>query len=340
MQGAGGVGGLLAVIKNSVSYYPTYDGNGNVSEYLTDIGTLAAHFEYDAFANLTVNTDAAGEFNILFSTKKRDEESGLYYYGYRYYDPVTGKWPSRDPLEENGGENLLQFNQNNGINSSDYLGLEPKNYKTNIVSKSFINGIPKLHRGDRNGPTHYAMVQAGALFGGLDAFDQYPEDDAKDGLYRLYSRITAVFCCTDEGKLEGPILDLDKEGGKEGSIPIMTIFGIVSVPIEGTINQNVIPTKIGESSAFITFSVWGRPNHLAEVGMQSFGLRTSKNIWHRGNVIISCKGNKGYHNLDRFSGSRFPSHKIWINSNLEDEIDQGFLSDLWVADKPGSAFVK
>jgi len=31
-----------------------------------------------------------------------ENASGLYYYGYRYYDPVIGRWPSRDPIEEKG----------------------------------------------------------------------------------------------------------------------------------------------------------------------------------------------------------------------------------------------
>jgi len=106
MQGAGGVGGLLATTDHSAagipSYYPTYDGNGNVSEYLDSSGTNVAHFEYDAFGNVNASTGAIADFDIRFSTKKRDEESGLYYYGYRYYDPQTGRWPSRDPLEEYG----------------------------------------------------------------------------------------------------------------------------------------------------------------------------------------------------------------------------------------------
>jgi hypothetical protein len=49
MQGAGGVGGLLAVSHHdpqSAICYPTYDGNGNVSEYLDSIGVIKAHFEY------------------------------------------------------------------------------------------------------------------------------------------------------------------------------------------------------------------------------------------------------------------------------------------------------
>ena len=49
--------------------------------------------------------------------------SGVYYYGYRYYDPVTGRWPSRDPIEERGGLNLYGFVGNDGLNGVDYLGL-------------------------------------------------------------------------------------------------------------------------------------------------------------------------------------------------------------------------
>ncbi|MFC7338448.1 RHS repeat domain-containing protein [Haloferula chungangensis] len=47
---------------------------------------------------------------------------GLGYYGYRYYDPVTGRWPSRDPIGERGGMNLYGFVGNDGINSWDLLG--------------------------------------------------------------------------------------------------------------------------------------------------------------------------------------------------------------------------
>jgi RHS repeat-associated protein len=44
------------------------------------------------------------------------------YYGYRYYDPKTGRWPSRDPIEEEGGINLYGFVGNDGVNKWDLLG--------------------------------------------------------------------------------------------------------------------------------------------------------------------------------------------------------------------------
>jgi hypothetical protein len=45
-------------------------------------------------------------------------------YGFRYYDPETGRWPNRDPIEEQGGYNLYAFVGNYGLNLWDYLGLE------------------------------------------------------------------------------------------------------------------------------------------------------------------------------------------------------------------------
>jgi RHS repeat-associated protein len=130
MQGAGGVGGLLSVTSGSTSFYPTYDGNGNVSEYLDAAGAIAAHYEYDAFGNVIFSSGpSASSFQHRFSTKPQDEESGLYYYGYRCYDPVMGRWPSRDPIGERGGVNLYGFVGNNGVNRSDYLGREEQKAK-------------------------------------------------------------------------------------------------------------------------------------------------------------------------------------------------------------------
>ncbi len=126
MQGAGGVGGLLAVNDGSGIYYPTYDGNGNVSEYLDSSGNIEAHYEYDPFGKTTVTGGSkASDFAHRFSTKPLDSTTGLFYYGYRFYDPETGRWPSRDPIEEEGGVNLYAFVVNNGVNAWDYAGLTP-----------------------------------------------------------------------------------------------------------------------------------------------------------------------------------------------------------------------
>jgi RHS repeat-associated protein len=56
------------------------------------------------------------------SPKTKAFEGVVMYYGYRFYDPETGRWPSRDPIEENGGVNLYGFVGNDGLNDWDYLG--------------------------------------------------------------------------------------------------------------------------------------------------------------------------------------------------------------------------
>jgi len=47
-----------------------------------------------------------------FSTKYQDDETDLLYYGHRYYNASTGRWPNRDPIEEQGGLNVYGFVRN------------------------------------------------------------------------------------------------------------------------------------------------------------------------------------------------------------------------------------
>jgi RHS repeat-associated protein len=77
----------------------------------------------------------AAAFKHRFSTKYHDHESGLYYYGYRYYDPVTGRWPSRDPIGERGGINLYGFVGNSPIDAIDLLGLDV------LINAQFENNL-------------------------------------------------------------------------------------------------------------------------------------------------------------------------------------------------------
>jgi len=56
------------------------------------------------------------------SQQSRGLRPRVAYYGYRYYDPKTGRWPSRDPIEEEGGVNLYGFVGNDGVNRWDILG--------------------------------------------------------------------------------------------------------------------------------------------------------------------------------------------------------------------------
>ena len=126
-QGAGGVGGLLARATSAATLAYTFDGNGNVSELVTAAGSVAGHYEYGPFGQTTAQTDsdATGTFAAnpyRFSTKPLDAESGLYYYGYRHYNPVDGRWVNRDPIQERGGINLYGYVGNQPSDDVDPFG--------------------------------------------------------------------------------------------------------------------------------------------------------------------------------------------------------------------------
>jgi RHS repeat-associated protein len=55
-------------------------------------------------------------------------EPRLNYYGFRHYDPVTGRWPSRDPIGERGGYNLYGFVFNSPKEFLDILGGKPTEF--------------------------------------------------------------------------------------------------------------------------------------------------------------------------------------------------------------------
>ena len=129
LQGAGGVGGLLAVVKDSATYVPAWDGNGNVSEYVSTDGTLAAHYEYSPFGETVVKTgQIVDAFTHRFSTKYWEAEAKLYHYGYRYSLSELGRWLNRDPEEEEYVRNLYLFLNNESLGLIDYLGLYPQVY--------------------------------------------------------------------------------------------------------------------------------------------------------------------------------------------------------------------
>lgn len=179
LQGAGGIGGLLSVTGwlvrgsnygTSLKYYYTYDGNGNVAQIINynnfNAYRLCSHHEYDSFGKLSAVVDGGAGWSITltnpfrFSTKwhdleHKDEEftasfahtlspTKLYYYGFRFYQPLLGRWLNRDPLEEIGGLNLYGALGNDLINLYDYLGLHDVEWH-HIYPQAFRGWFKERH---------------------------------------------------------------------------------------------------------------------------------------------------------------------------------------------------
>ena len=158
LQGAGGVGGLLFVAnhKEQTTQAPTYDGNGNITAWLDmQNQRVLATYEYDGFGKVVL-ADESGAANpealppLGFSTKYTDRETGLLYYGYRFYAPEVGRWLNRDPIKEEGGLNLYGMVGNDAVNYVDILGLLEIHMK-NIKNK------------DKDCPSTIAILIGGAM---------------------------------------------------------------------------------------------------------------------------------------------------------------------------------
>jgi RHS repeat-associated protein len=140
-QGAGGVGGLVLEfdVPAGEMYLPTYDGNGNVMKLVkASDRSVAASYEYDPYGKVVGSTGAFATGNPWgFSTKYADAELGMLYYGFRYYSPGSGRWSSRDPIEEVGGVNLYAFVNNDPANMVDLFGMSPGNFEDGYQTDTY-----------------------------------------------------------------------------------------------------------------------------------------------------------------------------------------------------------
>lgn len=185
LQGTGGVGGLLQVTDHGsliTSHFFHYDGNGNVTQITDNSGASAATYRYDAFGNtLTATGPYAATNRYRFSNKPLDSEvltAPLYYYGYRYYDPLTERWPSRDPIEERGGVNLYGFVGNDGVNKLDSLGMSPL-WHIGYLAITCCNNCPEVLNNVRVLDEHGDGTKL------LKIPSEKPDAEKPDGVYEV-----------------------------------------------------------------------------------------------------------------------------------------------------------
>jgi len=108
------------------SFY-LYDGGGSVRQLTNASGTVTDTYEYDAFGNL-LNKIGTSPNEMLYRGEQYDPDLGLYYLRARYYNPLTGRFMSRDP--ENGDhlapKSLQKYLYADGdpVNGIDPMGRE------------------------------------------------------------------------------------------------------------------------------------------------------------------------------------------------------------------------
>lgn len=130
-----GIDNLLALTVHTgttaVTYYTIKDHLGSVHALVSDSGAVEESYRFDAWGRVLGVYDETGspisESQIgnryLWQGREYSWQTGLYYFRARWYDPVTGRWLSNDPIGITGGLNQYVFCANNPVNFRDPLGL-------------------------------------------------------------------------------------------------------------------------------------------------------------------------------------------------------------------------
>ena len=105
---------MVALNESFASEYPSLGSKNRVGDFFAKEGK-----------SRPVNRLAAQQPRLEKAHAYDETASGMFFYGFRYYDPVTGRWPSRDPIAEDGGLNLYGFNYNAPTLYIDVLGQNP-----------------------------------------------------------------------------------------------------------------------------------------------------------------------------------------------------------------------
>ena len=111
--------------QNGERYYILTDQLGSPRVIADEQGNAVRRIEYDAYGNVIADTNPDLEIPFGFAGGLKDEHTGLIRFGYRDYDPATGRWTAPDPIGFAGGDpNLYGYVLGDPVNWVDPHGLE------------------------------------------------------------------------------------------------------------------------------------------------------------------------------------------------------------------------
>ena len=117
-------GSLYAFERAGSRYYVASDHLGSPRLVTTGSGEVVKAIAYDAFGTVASDSNPGFFLPVGFAGGLADPETGLVHFGYRDYEPASGRWTSRDPILFGGGQaNLYAYVGNSPVTFRDPLGL-------------------------------------------------------------------------------------------------------------------------------------------------------------------------------------------------------------------------
>jgi RHS repeat-associated protein len=101
-------------------------------------GSVSGNYSFSAYGEEKISGDVVSPWR--YSGKRIDDETGLVFFGKRYYDPVIGRWLTKDPLGTPEGPNRYAYALNNPMSNIDEYGL----YSFSDLIHSFWKGVQTL----------------------------------------------------------------------------------------------------------------------------------------------------------------------------------------------------
>ena len=137
------------------TYYALKDHLGSVLALTDNAGNIVESYRYDAWGRTTVYgangsalTASAIGNRYCWQGREYSWKTGLYYFRARWYEPVTGRWLSNDPIGISGGLNQYVFCANNPVNFRDPWGLCEGNSTLELGASGSLNFVAgELHVG-------------------------------------------------------------------------------------------------------------------------------------------------------------------------------------------------
>jgi RHS repeat-associated protein len=170
---------LAAAHEGASAYAPLADALGSVGMMVDAAGGVADTLRYDAFGAL-VSQSGATAATHRFAGEVADPESGLVYLRARYYDPATGTFLSRDPLQGDVdnplSRNRYAYALDNPVNRRDPTGQETL-VEVNFASAQSValDAQNVLSKRKALQQTKEVVVDAARITGGIMAVESVME---------------------------------------------------------------------------------------------------------------------------------------------------------------------